>query len=44
MKKQVYSFYNYIGLGRIFCSFSVLRPKGKADAREQRPAVMLPGT
>lgn len=24
--------------------FFILRPKGKADAREQRPAVMLPGT
>lgn len=44
MQKQVHNFYNYVELSRIFCSFSMLRPKGKADAREQRPAVMLPGT
>lgn len=44
MKKQVYNFYNYVELSRISYSFSVWRPKGKADAREQRPAVMLPET
>lgn len=44
MKKQVCSFNNYVQLSRIFCPFSMLRPKGKADAGEQRATVTLSGT
>jgi len=42
MKKQAY-FVFIVTLSNMFCYFPMLRQKGKADGREQRPAVMLPG-